>query len=171
MYALVHPFLQLALLRLRPQDLPHSLLLLSLALTAHWMLGVLLFAFRLPAPKAILAGLVGTLLLMVMTVSLLYVNRLMARAVQTLTAMAGVDVVVGVAALPVSAWLHGNLESGAASGMPGLLFLLLLGWNLAVAGHVLRHALNAPLPLGIVVALVFYVISVTILNNLFPGMG
>jgi hypothetical protein len=170
-YALVNPFVQLSLLRLKPQDLPYSPLLMGLMLAAHWVLGVVLFAFRLPPAQALAAALVGTVLLCAMTVSLLYLNRMPARAVQTVTAMAGADVVVGIAALPVTAWLHGSLTDGAASGIPGLLFLLLLGWNLAVAGHVLRHALNAPLPLGIVVALVFYVLSVTTLNSLFPAMS
>ncbi len=171
MYALVNPFLQIALLRLRPQDLPVSTLLMGLTLGGHVLLGVVLFAFRMPLPEALLAAVTGTALLGAMTVSLLYVNRLQSHWLQTLTALAGADVVVGMAALPVTAWLHGSLDEGAASGLPGLLFLLLLGWNLAVSGHVLRHALSAPLPLGIVVALVFYVLSVTIMQALFPGMA
>jgi len=170
-YALVHPFVQLALLRLRPQDLPWSPVLLGLTLCVHAVLGVVLFLFRLPLLESLLAAIASTTLLCVLTVSLLYVNRLQARAVQTVTAMAGADVVVGIAALPVTAWLHGSLDEGAASGLPGLLFLLLLGWNLTVAGNVLRHSLSAPLPLGIVIALVFYVISVNVLHALFPGMA
>jgi len=170
-YALVHPFLQLVLLRNRPQDFPWSPLLLALVMAAHALLGIVLFSFRLPLPDALGAGIAGSALLAVMTVSLLAVNRLLARAVQVLTALAGADVVLGVAALPITVWLHGDLEGGAASGLPGLLYLVLLGWNLAVAGHVLRHALDAPLPLGLVIALVFYVLSVTLLNGMFPGIA
>lgn len=170
-YALVHPFVQLTLLRLKPQDLPYSPVLMGLTLAAHYVLGVSLFLFRLPLLQSLLAAATGTILLCALAVSLLYLNRLQARAVQTVTALAGADVVVSVAALPVTAWLHGALSSGAASGLPGLLFLLLLAWNLTVAGHVLRHALSAPLPLGLVIALVFYVVSVNILHALFPGMS
>lgn len=171
MYALVQPFVQIALLRLKPQDLPWSPLLLGITLAAHVALGAMVFAFRLDPVRALGAGLAGTALLAAMTASLLYVNGLGARTTQTLTALAGADVVIGVAALPVTAWLHGYQDEGAASGLPGLLFLLLLGWNLGVAGHILRHALNAPLPLGIVIALVFYVLSVNVLHAMFPGMG
>jgi hypothetical protein len=170
-YALVHPFVQLALLRRRPQDFPWSPLLLAMVLAAHWLLGVVLFSFRMPVASAVAAGLVSSTLLCVLTSSLLAVNRLLPRLVQTLTALAGADVVVGVVARPVTAWLHGDLEGGAASGVPGLLYLLLLGWNLAVVGHVLRHALDAPLPLGVVIALVFYVLSVSIMNGMFPGIA
>ena len=171
MYALLHPFVQLVLLRSKPQDLPYSQVLMGLTLGAHFLLGVTLFLFRLPLLDALLAAAASTVLLCLMTVSLLYLNRLQARCVQAVTAMAGADVMVSIAALPVTAWLHGELSSGAASGLPGLLFLLLLGWNLTVAGHVLRHSLSAPLPLGLVIALVFYVVSVNILHALFPGMS
>jgi hypothetical protein len=169
-YALVHPFVQLALLRRRPQDFPWSPLLLALTLSAHWLVGVVVYSFRMPVASAAAAALVGTTLLCVMTVSLLAVTRLLSRAVQTLTALAGADVVLGVVALPVVAWLYGDHEGGP-SGLPGLLHLALILWSLAVAGHVLRHALDAPLPLGVVIALVFYVLTVNLLYGMFPGIA
>ena len=171
MYALVHPFVQIALLRMKPQDLPWSPLLLWLALAAHWLLGVVVNTFRMALPGAVLSALLGTLLLAALTASLLYLNRLGNRLMQTLTALAGTDVVVGFVLLPVFASLHGNVERSAAGGVPGLLLLMLLAWSLAVTGHVLRHALGAPFPLGVVIALVFYVISVTVINALFPGVA
>lgn len=173
MYALVHPFVQLVLLRLKPQDLPPSPLLMGLTLVAHFVLGTALFLllFKLPALQSVLASATGTILLCVMTLSLLYLNRLQARAVQVITALAGADVLVSVASLPVSTWLQMALASGASGELPGMLFLLLLGWNLTVAGHVLRHALSAPLSLGLLVAVAFYIVSVNILRALFPGIA
>ena len=170
MYALVNPFVQIALLRGKPQDLPASLFLLKLTLGAHALLGVLMFANRLSLPQAVLAGIASTLIMCVLTAALLFANRRAGRIVQTLTAMAGSDVVVGLAALPVTAWLHGAVNDAAPSGLPGLLFLLLLIWNLVVAGHVLRHALSSALPLGIVLALVLYMLSVNVMRVLFPAM-
>ncbi len=171
MYALVNPFVQIALLRKRPQDLPGSRLLLALALGAHVVLGCAVFAFRLAPGEAVAAALVSTALLVVMVVSLLYINRVVTRATQTMTALAGADVVIGVTALPVMAWMHGNADAAQASGLPGLLFLVLLFWNFAASGHVLRHALGSPFPVGIVVALVFYVLTLNVLVSLFPEMG
>jgi hypothetical protein len=169
-YALVNPFVQIALLRYKPQDLPASLFLLKLTLSAHALLGVVMFTSRLSFGQAVLAGITSTLLMCALTASLLFANRRSARTLQTLTAMAGSDVVVGVAALPVTAWLHGTATGAAASGLPGLLFLVLVVWNLVVAGHVLRHALSSPLPLGIVLALVLYMLSVNVIHTLFPAM-
>ncbi|MFT5172433.1 MAG: hypothetical protein ACI8W7_000597 [Gammaproteobacteria bacterium] len=171
MYALLHPFVQIALLRCKPQDLPASTLLLKLALSAHVVLGVFMFTSRLALPQALLAGAVSTLVMCVLVASLLFANRRSARIVQTLTAMAGSDVVVGIAALPVTSWLQAPLDGASASGLTALLFLLLVAWNLIVAGHVLRHALSSPLPLGVVLALVLYMISVNVIHALFPGMA
>jgi hypothetical protein len=158
-------------LRAGPQDLPWSPLLLWLTLAVHWLLGSAVFAFRLPLGQALGAGLVGTAVLVAMTVSLLYINRLQGRTVQSVTALAGADVIVGLAALPVTASLHGTSDQTGPSGITALLFLIILCWNLTVTGHVLRHSLNAPLALGIVIALIFYILSVNVLHALFPAIG
>ena len=171
MYAFVRPFVQIALLRATPQDLPSSLFLLKLTLFMHATLGVFMFTNRLPLSESIFAGLASTLVMCALTASLLFANRRSARIVRTLTAMAGSDVVIGVAALPITAWLHNVADGPTASGIPGLLFLALVAWNLVVAGHVLRHALSGPLPLGIVLALVLYMLSVNIMHTLFPAIG
>ena len=59
MNALVAPFVQIALLRCKPQNLPASIFLLKLALLAHVLLGVLMFTTRLSFAQALLAGAVG----------------------------------------------------------------------------------------------------------------
>lgn len=171
MYALVHPFVQIALLRTRPQDLPGSHLLLALSLGAHFVMGCVIYAFLLSSAEAVAAALVSTTMLVVLVGSLLYINRVITRAIRTMTALAGVDVVIGVAALPVMAWLNTDADAVRASGPASLLQVVLLFWNFAASGHVLRHALGAPFPVGIVVALVFYVLTLSVLVSLFPEMG
>lgn len=169
MYTLVKPFIELALFRRSPQQLPESTLLLWLVLSAHALLGVLLFAHRFPVGEALVAGVAGTAILCALTVSLLAINRLRSRLIRTLTALAGVDVVIGLLALPISGWLQHAMTGGATDGVAAMLFLCLLVWNLGAAGNVLRHALSAPLGMGLVLALIFYVVTVSVMNNLFPG--
>ena len=55
--------------------------------------------------------------------------------------------------------------------MPTILLLAVVVWSLVVMGHVLRHALSAPLIIGLVVALIFYWIAVSVQNALFPLPG
>lgn len=168
MIALIKPFVEICLLRLRPQDLPASGLLLGAALVAHTISAALVSIVSLPLGRALLAGITDTLLLGLLTVSALYLQRRQTRAQQTLTALAGCGTILGILALPVIAWLHTASQAGRDLAVPGFLLLILVGWSLTVAGHVLRHALSTAFIFGLVLALVFYWISVNILKFLFP---
>lgn len=112
---------------------------------------------------------IDTVLLSVMTMSVLYLQRLQDRLLQTLTALAGTGTLLGVVALPVSGWLHNAQLGGEEMALPALLLLLLIGWSLTVVGHILRHALSTVFVMGLLLALVFYWVTVKILNGLFPA--
>jgi hypothetical protein len=71
-------------------------------------------------------------------------------------------------ALPVSVWLHGADQAAGEGGIALLLLLILTGWSLAVAGHIFRHALSVRYFLGLVLAAVFYWISISVFRALFP---
>lgn len=168
LFAIVKPFFDLCLLRLRPQDLPESTALLGLVLIGHTLTAVLLSNVALPFGDALMAGMVDTLLLAAMTTSVLYLQRLQSRLKQTLTALAGTGALIGVVALPLSNWLHAAHQANGDAGAPALLLLLLIGWSLTVAGHILRHALSTVFIMGLVLAMVFYWITINILNGIFP---
>ena len=168
MYALVKPFLDLCLLRRAPQDLPSSDLLLWLVLVTHTVSGILLSVVTLSFGQALLAGIMDTLLLAGLTVSVLYIHRLYDRFKQTLTALAGAGTVLGLLALPITGWFHAARSADGDTSGPILVLLVLIGWSITVAGHILRHALSTVFILGIVVALIFYWISINIMNRLFP---
>ena len=170
MYAFILPFVEIALFRKAPQDLPESRLLLGLALGAHAALGMALYAMRKDPLTALIAGATGTLLLVALTLSLLFAIGLAPRTVRTLTALSGIDVVIGVVGLPVTAWLNAATGASPIDGVASLAFVVLLIWNLAVAGHVLRHALSVPLPMGVVLALIIFVVSVIVMMRLFPDV-
>jgi hypothetical protein len=139
-------------------------------LIGHTLSAVLLSSVALPFWEALLAGVLDTLLLAAMTLSVLYLQRLQNRLKQTLTALAGTGMLIGVVAIPLSSWLHTAHETNTATGTPALLLLLLIGWSLTVAGHILRHALSTPFIMGLVLAMVFYWITINILNAIFPVM-
>jgi len=166
--ALISPFVNLCLLRVAPQDLPASWLLVGLTLVAYTLSGVLVSNVSLSTGHALLAGLTDTGLLCVLTVSLLYVQRVPARLPQTLTALAGTGTLFGVVALPVTSWLHTAHQAGEDTSLPALLLVGLIGWSLAVAAHILRHALSTVFFLGLVIAIAFYWISLQVLGSLFP---
>ena len=171
MYALIEPFVQIALLRRKPQDLPVSRLLLQVTLIAHAFMGMLMFAPQLALPQALLAGITNTLLMGVLTASLLFATGMSKRITQSLTAMAGSDVVVSLVALPVTLMLQGEVNADSTQQIASLLAIILVVWNLFVIGHVLRHAISSTLPVGIALSLVFIVLSFKLTHSLFPSLA
>jgi len=169
--AIVNPFIQICLLRQGPQDLPTSGILLAIALTAHTVMSIVWSNISLNAISALLSGLLDTLLLVVLTATLLYAQRRKARVVQTLTALAGTGTIITFLALPVSGWLQGVDQSAGEGGLAVIMLLLLMVWSLAVVAHIFRHALSIPYFFGLVLAVVFYGISISAFRALFSGVA
>lgn len=169
MRAIVNPFIQICLLRQGPQDLPTSGILLAIALTAHTVMSIVWSKVSLNAVSALLSGLLDTALLVVLTGTLLYVQRRGTRVIQTLTALAGSGSIITFLALPVSGWLQGADQSAGEGGFAVLLLLILMGWSLAVVAHIFRNALSIPYFFALVLAAVFYGISISVFRVLFPG--
>ena len=168
LHPLLDPFIQICLLRKGPQDLPHSRRLLYLALGLYALSGVVLARAYLPMLQSVALGLSDTLLLTLMTGSLLYLQRQQARLVQTLAALAGTGFVIGVTALVPTWWSALVHAGGGEADLPALLLLAVVVWSLVVMGHVLRHALSAPLFVGLLVAVVFYWLALAVQDGLFP---
>jgi hypothetical protein len=150
------------LLRLRrgPQDVPYSPTLLLLALLPYALLGSGLAAFVMPAQQALLYGLAETALLAVLVYAVLALRRRPARFVQTLTALLLVGVVFNALSLPLTALARP--ENGL-----GLLILLLVGWSFAVSVHILRQALDIPVPASVLVNIGFFLAAYYGLGTLF----
>jgi len=165
---LLRAFLDVCLLRRRPQDLPASLFLVYLTLAGHALTGLLLSLASHPLGPALVLGLTDTVLLAGLTASLLYVHKLQARLPQTLAALAGTGTLLSLIAFPLTYWWFA-LHAGAQDPtVPTVLLLAVVVWSLVVMGHILRHALSAPLLIGLVVAVIFYWIAVSVQNALFP---
>lgn len=171
MYPLIEAFLQICLLRRGPQDLPRSTLLLYLVLGLYALAGVMLALAYQPIPSAIALSLTDTALLSAMTGLLLYLYGRTARVVQTLSALAGTGFLLALAALVPTWWWTTARASGADASLAPLALLALVVWSIAVAGHILRHALSAPFPIGLIVAVVFYWLSASMQTALFPPPG
>jgi hypothetical protein len=164
--------LGLCLLRRGPQDLPYSpaltrkLVLLGFAID---VLYVSLLDVEQPWPRLLFA------LAMSLGVPwlLLQLRGRTARYAQTLGAIAGTGALFTVAFLPVALWTRQFAAAGAGvepSGeqmLAGWIVLLLLGWRLAVNGHILRHALDLPRWAGALIAIAWFLIEFNLDRSLF----
>ena len=155
-------FMEICLLRRRPQDLPYSQALFSLCMVSYLLLTTLLNAIVYPLGNALLASAVEGVLIMAATSAALRLRGVGERWLQTTTALTGSGCILTLFALPVFAFGE-RLGQGQVPVMTSLLALLLLTWNLAVVAHVLRHALGITFPAGVMAALLYlWVISIVV---------
>jgi hypothetical protein len=171
--ALVYFFIDLCLLRRKPQDLPASSALFGIVLAVSVVGGLLM---SVTAGGSLWAGLGQTLLdLLLMLGALQLALKVLdkqARYLQTATALVGADAVIGlVALLPMS--LARPMAAGAEIGddmlLAGVLFLALVAWSVLVVGHILRHAFDLTLAQGVVIAIAFDVFSYVVISTLTQG--
>jgi hypothetical protein len=158
--AIIIPFLQIAMLRRKPQELPYSTVLLGIVLSLHLLLGLLVYQLQYPFLPAATAALTGTFILGALSYTLLYMKGVAPRFVQTLSALAGTDILIGLMSIPI-------ITMGA-SGLSSLLYLTVLGWNLSVATHILRHALDVSVMQGFVFAIIFFMFTMMVLRAILP---
>ena len=104
----------------------------------------------------------GTTTMVAFVHGVLLLHRLTHRFLQTLAALAGSELIIGVLAL----LLRHTLPFGNATGVTILLALLLLAWNVALAAHILRHALDLKRRGGFIYGVGYMALSIVIVNSL-----
>ncbi|HXH02335.1 MAG TPA: hypothetical protein VNN09_03340 [Candidatus Competibacteraceae bacterium] len=173
MAVLLNLFLDISLLRKGPQDVPASEVLLRLTLVAYLLSGwLVLWLLGGPFFSALLQALVDLGLLSGLSYVLLFLAGYPERYPQTLTALAGTGTLLGLVGLPILAWLQRVEGMREAMALPSLFYLLLLVWNVALIGHILRHALSCPPWRGVAYALGYLLITMMVMGWLFsPAMS
>lgn len=170
MHTLIKAFIDLCLFRIGPQHLPTSALLRNLVLAAFLATGLLLSrAAQQSWPQAIATTLLDTVILFSLTLLALRLLEKRERAMQTLTALMGGNVVLGLLSLPLVLFYYSGGQ--AENAVVSLLVLLLTIWNIMVMGHILRHALDMPLFGGIIAATLYMILSIQVLGWAMKATG
>lgn len=164
MSSLISFFVQLALLRRAPQDLPASRELLVVLLLTNIVLSVAsgraVFA---DLGSAIAANVVDVVLTGLLLYALLKLRGHPARWMQTMSAFAGIGVLIGAFTLVYRS------VGGALQLLPlvGVLDLVVFVWLHVALGHVLRHALQIPLAAGVVGIFAYTMLLFSVIGSLF----
>ena len=165
MAALLRFFVQLAMLRRGPQDLPPSsallVLLALLSVAVGTNNGAELFGGVRPAFGA---NLLDLLLSLVLVFALLQIKGRLARWLQTMTAILGLGVLAGLVIL----LLRPLAEAIGVAQLATLVDLILAIWLHVALGNVLRHALDIPLLAGVIIMLSYTVIAINVIARVFP---
>ena len=169
MFSLIRFFIQLCLLRARPQDLPASPVLLWLTTAVNIGLGALISVATFGGFGASLgASALDAAVLAAFIALMLRFRNHPERFVQTLTAAMGIGALVSAIGLPLQWLVPDDPQNAGGAAQVALLLLQLLSlWVLVVLGHVLRHALDTLLPLGIGLAFAYTLISGSFIFALF----
>ncbi|MDO8268192.1 MAG: hypothetical protein Q7T32_10225 [Moraxellaceae bacterium] len=172
MKALWTLFWQICQLRRGPEDVPYSVQLLVLLAVLDVALGI--GGQLLAAPDRLRIAVALTLLAVVMDAAvfwgLLWFKRLQSRWVQGLTTIFGIDLLLGLVALPLTLLSHVVEPKSVMIGLVVVAQMLLVGWNIGLRGFVFHRALNIGLLLGNMLSLALFMLNIFISIQLFPEL-
>jgi len=165
MTALLQLFIDLCRLRRGPQDLPASRFLMMLSAAGYFVIGMAVSLLEQSLGLAMLSAAVDTVMLAALAWLGLWITGKTTRFTQTYTALTGTGVLFGLLGWPLIAFLQG-LPEGQGSSL-SLLLLGLVVWNIAVIGHILRHALDLMMWAATGVALFYMYLSIRVMSALY----
>lgn len=97
----------------------------------------------------------------------LWARNCLQRFLQTLAAVAGTGALLTLCGLPMVEMLGVGGEGSALAMVGVLLWLGLISWSLLVTAHILRHAIEVNLSVGLLLAVFFLAASVLLYGVLF----
>ncbi len=172
MNRLLRFFLDLCLLKAAPQDAPASQGLLGLTLVAYVLVGLAAGVRVLGgAGSALSASLLDALVLLATIWVALQLRGRSARFAQTATALLGSGALLTALALPLQPLAGADTDGGSGLvQLAGILGIGLMIWIQIVIGHILRHALEVPLIMGVLLAIAYMFLANELLAALFPAL-
>ena len=164
-------FLEICLLRKGPQDLPKSTELLILSLFMYTLIVVLLTVQSRPLVDALMVSFVDVGFLLLVTFLILKQHKHLDRWHQTMTALFGTGVVLGIFIFPL---VFGGVQNQYEEWLQQiivLLFLIMVIWNVAVLAHIVRHAISTSAGIGVMIAILYVWMSSLLVTMLFPEIS
>jgi hypothetical protein len=143
MTELVHMYVQIALLRRGPQDLPASALLVAISVATYLAVNVLFSLVLLPhAAAALLLVLLDVSFTLAWYAVLLRLLRRPERLLQTAAAVFGYRAVLAPLAI-AAAWIDRRLGQDSVWLVPmGIASAIVFVWEIAANGQILKSALE-----------------------------
>jgi hypothetical protein len=165
------PFFEICRFRIAPQDLPASKTLLLITLVLYTLVNILTSTLSLSLQMAFLHGIVDVLLLVLITSSIMYIVKLPERNMQTLTAIMGTNIILGVITFPILTWVFWGQQTNADVSFAFFLLLGLVIWNISIYSYIFQHALSTTRFVGLAVVIISSLLSYTILSVIFPNVA
>jgi len=169
MKKVIDVFWKICLFKLAPQDLPVSSFLLLVSMLGYGLAGVLVGLMSLSPGQAIISSVLDIALVGSMTQLLLWIKEMGPRFQQAFTALMGTGAIMGFLALPL---VFLQVQAGDQPALlPSVMLLGLVMWSLGIVGHILRHTISAPFYVGVLLAVLYMYVSMSIMRSLFATVS
>jgi len=165
---LLNLFVDICLLRARPQNLPSSRTLLWLTGAASLFTGTLVIIEGLDGlGRALLAQLLDLALLLGLLRLALSATARGGRFRQTASALFGTSTFINMVTMPLQLTMRGDPSSSLFGELAAVLYLIIIVWALLVMGHILRHAFEIRLGAANLIALGYFFMINWLIQTLF----
>ena len=164
-------FLDVCLLRKGPQDLPKSSVLLAFSFFLYLVIDVLLTVQSRPIADSLMVSLLDVCFLAGVVSLILRQHQHIDRFLQTMTALFGTGVILGIFIFPL---VYGGVQNQYGDLLQQiiiLLFLVMVIWNVAVLAHIIRHAISTSIGIGIMMAILYIWMSSLLITMIFPEIS
>jgi len=168
MHKILTVFINICLLRAGPQDVPAASVVTVVAVGAYAGISILAALTNFTLVQALLWSALDTLLLAEIAQLGLRWRGHTRRFQQTFSALTGSGALLSLLSWPFMLMLLRLPAGDADAALPSLLIVLLMFWSIAVIAHILRHALSSSYAVGVLLALLYAIVSWNLGAFLFP---
>ena len=139
---IISQYIDLCLFKASPAELPASDSLLKLTLLVYFLTGVALSYIDNSWIISIFTSLADMLFMMIAVALLLKFRGFQTRYQQSLSALAGTGVCIGIVGTPIMIWFNRINEAEQATSLAMIFVLALMFWSLMVTAHIFRQTLE-----------------------------
>jgi len=165
--ALLKQYFDIAFLMGKPQDLPSGNTQLYVAILLNFLTYVLAMVSLIGLGSAAMHAALDIMLTSMLFYLALLLTSQLPRFQQALGAICGAGAVLNFAGIPMLQ-LTQTPAGQEPSALAVLSYFVLLVWSLSLVGHVLRHTFGLRMPTSIVIAVLYYLFTVSVFAAVFP---
>lgn len=152
--------IDICLFRAGPEDVPARTGLLQMALLAYLLVGVAINLLDTSWTLSLTVSIADLIILLAFIWLLLRGYQHLPRLNQTLTALTGCGVLLGILVMPFLAVFYQYEETESMASVLLLLLMAMMLWSLMVTAHILRRALDCSAPVAVGWTVVYVIVSI-----------
>ncbi len=169
MSGLLHKFVQIALLRASPQDLPGFAMVLWIAVGLVFITSFAGLLFAYPFDDALIRCLAAIAIPAIILYVALQIKRMPSRFLQCYSAICGASAVVYVLALPLMPTFFGASVDTLSGKLVVMVILLLDVWMLLITAHIFKHTFDVGMATGFSLALGLMILTLLAIEAVVPA--